>query len=107
MQLEVQDNYELYQKEFDRVMQIRAFRDDELDRVEEYVRCRVEVALLRLAISKEGQVFVSERSGGSYLNPRVNLLINTQARMDKIRDKLFSPVPKGLDEAKDIRDEFF
>lgn len=96
------DNQLLIQ-EIERLKTIRKFKEDEIDRLEEYVRCRVQAYRMRLLIEKEGEIFVSER-GGSYMNPRVCLLQGVLNRMDKLRDKLFPVIKNEVEEVKDIRD---
>ena len=97
---------ELFIDEINRLREIRSFGRDEVDRLEEYVRCRVQAYRMRNLIEQEGEIFVSSR-GGSYMNPRVCLLQSVLTRMDKLRDKLFPPQKIEVDELKDIRDEFF
>lgn len=97
---------ELFFDEIDRLHKIKKFNDDELDRLEEYCRCRIQAFRMRKLIQDEGEVFISAR-GGSYINPRCCLLQSVLTRMDKLRDKLFPPNTNQTAEVKDIRGAFF
>jgi len=91
--------------ELDRLCKIKDYKADEIDRLEEYARCRIHAMYLRKDVEKEGEVFTSQ-NGGSYMNPRVSILMGVQNRMDKLRDKLFPPKPTSELKKADIRDEF-
>ena len=97
---------ELMIQEFKRLSEIRKFNPDEMDRLEEYCRCRVQAFRMRAMVEQEGEVFISAR-GGSYMNPRCALLQGVLSRMDKLRDKLFPVDKTQIEETKDIREEFF
>jgi hypothetical protein len=92
-------------KELERLAKIKEYKTDEIDRLEEYARCRVHVMILRAKVEAEGEVFTSSK-GGSYLNPRVSILLGVLTRMDKLRDKLYPPKPNAELKRADIRDEF-
>lgn len=97
---------ELFVDELNRLHKIKNFGDDEIDRLEEYCRCRIQAFRMRKKIQDEGEVFISSR-GGSYINPRCCLLQSVLTRMDKLRDKLFPPNMEKIVEVQDIRGAFF
>jgi hypothetical protein len=108
---EMTKEFQLYESiredEYNRLCEIRSFSLEEMDRVNEYARTIAEAAVLRRKLAIEGATLISDKTGGQYTNPAYTQLQSVLSRMDKIRDKLFSPVQGGLDEVKDIRDEFF
>ena len=95
----------LFKAELERLCSIKEYKNDELDRLEEYARCRIHTMILRRQVEVEGEVFTSNGCG-SYMNPRVSILIGVQNRMDKLRDKLYPPKPLAELKQVDIRDEF-
>lgn len=96
----------LAQVELDRLYQVRAYREDEIDRLNEYAYCLAETSLMRKKLQTEGQTLISEKTGGAYTNPVYNQLQSVQSRMDKLRDKLYPPDVQAQKQVKDIRDEF-
>lgn len=97
----------LTQQEYDRLQQLKVFREDELDRVYEYARALAETNILRKKVAIEGEVLISEQTGSTYTNPTYTQLQYVQTRMDKLRDKLFPPQQQEEPKAKDIREQFF
>lgn len=101
-QLEQLANYE-----YDRLIKLRSYREDELDRLYEYARSCAEMQILRKRVALEGEILISEQTGSSYTNPIYTQLQGIQSRSDKLRDKLFPPNFEEVKKATDIRDEFF
>jgi hypothetical protein len=98
---------DLTQTEYDRLLKIKSFSEDELDRLYEYARTLAETSILRKKLAIEGETLISEQTGSSYTNPLYTQMQYVQTRMDKLRDKLFPPVATVETKAKDIREQFF
>ena len=92
-------------KEFQRLLKLREFRPDEIDRLAEYAHTIAMVKLFRKQVLEQGEVLISPRTGAAYTNPVYNHLTGLQTRMDKLRDKLFPPVNKEKPKKTTIRDE--
>lgn len=98
---------QLTQQEYDRLLKIKSYNEDELDRLYEYARALAETNILRKKIAIEGETLISEQTGSTYTNPLYTQMQYVQTRMDKLRDKLFPPNATIETKAKDIREEFF
>ena len=92
--------------ELDRLHKIRAYREDELDRVAEYAYCLAQCCIMRKKLQSEGETLISENTGRAYTNPVYNQLQSVQSRMDKLRDKLYPPNVENVTQVRDIRDDF-
>lgn len=97
----------LAEQEYERLMALRPFLEEELDRLKEYAYCVAECGILRKKVALEGEILISEQTGSSYTNPVYTQLQGVQSRMDRLRDKLFPPQMNTVKPMKDIRDDFF
>ena len=107
---ETAKEFELYESiresELDRLHQVRAFRPEEIDRVNEYARTTAEAAVLRRKLAIEGATLQSDKTGGQYTNPAYTQLQSVLGRMDKLREKLFD-TNADTKKTTDIREQFF
>lgn len=93
--------------ELDSLLKLRAYTEDDLERVNEYAATKAEAAMLRRNLQITGPVLISDKTGGQYTNPLYTQLQSVLARMDKLRDKIFPAEAKNITGTTDIREEFF